>query len=294
LDLTSGQSSVSHEAQDSWEQGCLAAVRQHDRDRYLASLFAPQQKRRSLLVLYAFNLEVGRIPEVVSEQMLGEIRLQWWREALDSAYENRPRNHPVVQGLAETISRTPLNRADFDRLLNARGFDLEAGPPKTTDDLEDYAEATSSGLLRLGLEVLESANEAEMRAVSRLGVAWALIGVARSLPFHARQNRIYLPKDLMTRCGVTSADVLSLRPAPAINECVHGLVELAERHLTACRDSGRRVSRKALPILLLARAASQYAYTLRAAGCNPYDPHVAQELPGMVWRLAWSYLLNRF
>ena len=61
---------------------CAQEVRRHDRARYLSSLFAPDERREDLFALYAFNLEVAKTAEVVSEPMLGQIRLQWWREAI--------------------------------------------------------------------------------------------------------------------------------------------------------------------------------------------------------------------
>jgi len=293
LVLTARNNLASSDPATSWAQDCAAAVKRHDRDRYLASLFAPEPSRGALLALYAFSLEVARIPELVSEPMLGEIRLQWWREALEEVYENRPRLHPVVQGLAEAAARTPLSREHFDRLVDARSFDLEQRPPATLADLETYAAATSSGLLRLGLEILEARGNAAIEAASRLGIAWALIGYARSLPFHAGQGRIYLPEDLMENCGLSSTEVLTLKPSDAVRACVQRLVERAETHLVAARQSGRGAPRRALPVLLLGRAASLHARVLRTSGYDPYDPRVPQAHPNMAWRFAWSYCLNR-
>ena len=63
-----------------------ALVRHHDRDRFQTALFAPARRREALFALYAFNYEIARVRESVREPMLGQIRLQWWREAIDAAY----------------------------------------------------------------------------------------------------------------------------------------------------------------------------------------------------------------
>ena len=60
-------------------------VRRHDRDRYQTALFAPADRREALFALYAFNYEIARVRESVTQPMLGQIRLQWWREVIDAA-----------------------------------------------------------------------------------------------------------------------------------------------------------------------------------------------------------------
>ena len=57
---------------------CEALVRTADRS--LTALYAPAE-HRSALALYAFNIEIARVREVVRDPMAGEIRLQWWSDA---------------------------------------------------------------------------------------------------------------------------------------------------------------------------------------------------------------------
>ncbi len=80
---------------------CLKLVRQRDEDRWLAARYAGDADQRKLIALYAFHTELQRIPSLVSEPPLGEIRLQWWREAFDEIRQGKmPRAHPVVQEIA--------------------------------------------------------------------------------------------------------------------------------------------------------------------------------------------------
>src|SRR5580693_257809 len=83
-----------------------ALVRRHDRDRYQTALFAPADRREALFALYAFNYEIARVRESVTQPMLGQIRLQWWREVVDAAYAGLPpRSHVVAEPLATAIRR---------------------------------------------------------------------------------------------------------------------------------------------------------------------------------------------
>ena len=103
---------------------CEALVREGDKDRFLATLFAPQKHRRALYVLYAFNLEVSRTRELSREPMPGEIRLQWWRDALGGAARGEVDAHPVASTLRGVVVRYGLPPRALLELIDARSFDL--------------------------------------------------------------------------------------------------------------------------------------------------------------------------
>jgi NADH dehydrogenase [ubiquinone] 1 alpha subcomplex assembly factor 6 len=195
---------------------CGALVERHDRDRYLASLFAAEPEREALFALYAFNHEVAKTAEVVSEPMLGEIRLQWWREAIAGIYEGRPRHHEVVLPLAEAVAAKALPRELLERIVDARAFDLDPAPPATLEALRGYAEGSSTALLLLALHILGACDAASREAAEQLGPAWAYLGLLRALPLHARQKRSYLPADLCAEAGVDLQEVFELRTSPTL------------------------------------------------------------------------------
>src|SRR5690348_8145231 len=107
-------------------------LRRDDRDRFLAALFAPADRRDAVIALYAFNYEIAKTREVVSEALLGRIRLQWWREAIEEAYGGvGVRAHEVMTPLAAAIREYRLGREHFDAMVDAREFDLADDPPAT-------------------------------------------------------------------------------------------------------------------------------------------------------------------
>src|SRR5438105_4762920 len=169
-----------------------ALVRRHDRDRYQTALFAPAERREALFALYAFNYEIARVREIVTQPMLGQIRLQWWREIVDAAFAGAPaRSHEVAGPLAAAIGGHRLTRVHFDRMIDTRERDLADEPPATLTALEDYAEGTSATLLRLALEVLGATEPAAREAASEVGIGYALSGLLRAMPFHATAGRQY-------------------------------------------------------------------------------------------------------
>src|SRR5450830_1516746 len=107
---------------------CAALVREADRDRYLATLFAPAEHRDALYALYAFNVEIARVRELAREPLPGEIRLQWWREVLSGERDGESAAHPVAAALHETLARHNLARERLIDLIEARSFDLYDDP----------------------------------------------------------------------------------------------------------------------------------------------------------------------
>lgn len=277
---------------------CAEQVRRQDRDRFLTALFASAERREDLFALYAFNLEVARTREMVREPMMGLIRLQWWREAIDGIYGGAVRRHEVVRPLAAAVARHRLSRSHFDRLLAAREADMEDAPPATMQALLDYAEGSSASLVLLALEVLSQNGEGRegpaVAAGRQVGIAWALVGLMRAIPFHAQAKRLYLPEDLMARTGVRRGDIFEFRPSPALAEAVRAVAADADAHLTRARALKRSVPRNLVPALLPAVLAGLYLRQLAKARYDVFDARVQEAPPGRAWRLAFRALQGAY
>ena len=273
---------------------CAQQLRRFDNDRYLTALFVPAARREAIFALYAFNLEVARTAEAVSEPRLGQIRLQWWREALDGIYADRPARHEVVAPLAEAVRRHGLKRAHFDRLIDAREFDLEVQAPETLAALEDYAENTSSSLVQLALQVLGAKGATAESAGRHVGIAFALTGLLRAVPFHASRKRHFLPRDLAKARGLEPGTLFDLRASAALSGLAEDIATRAREHLARARAQWSVTPKAALPALLPAVLAGQALATLRKARYDPFDPRVQAQNPNRVFRLAWARLRGRY
>ena len=179
---------------------CGDMVREQDPDRFLLSMFAPADRREALWALFAFNHEIAKTREVVSETQLGLIRLQWWRERLEEIYSGKPiAEHHVLQALAQAIQSHNLPYEHFEMLLHAREFDLEDVLPGNVEGFLNYLDFTSTPLMKLAVKV--SGGDVEIEPVQAVAVNYALVGILRAVPFHGRQRRCYLPEDLMKKAG---------------------------------------------------------------------------------------------
>ena len=168
----------------------------------------------------------------VREAMLGQVRLQWWREALDEVYAGKaPRRHETVAPLAEAIRRRALPRGPFDRLLLARERDLDEAPISTMVELETYADGTSGELIGLALAVLGVDDPEVHERGRRIGRGYALTGILRAVVFHARQRRCLLPSDILARHGADADAVMTMTRSPAIAGAVAEIAEIGRAHV---------------------------------------------------------------
>ena len=150
-------------------------------------------------------------------------------------------------------------------------------------------------LVQLALDILGAgSNTAARQAGNGVGLAWALTGLLRALPFHARQKRLYLPRDLLNRYGVPLGDLFELRPSSNLARTVAAVAQRAEGHLTAARAQQAKVSRAALPALLPGVLARRHLRVLARSAYNPFAASVQARAPGAAWRLAWVHLSGRF
>jgi phytoene synthase len=163
---------------DAGAENLDGAVRRADPDRWLASRFIGDPAvRADVIALYAFNLELARIAETVREPLMGEIRLTWWREAVEEIFAGGAvRRHPVTAALAKAVHRRSLARAPLEAMVEARYADLE--PDALADDaaLDAYLDGTAGAVMALAVAAAGGVSAHDVRPAAR---AWGLAGLLR-------------------------------------------------------------------------------------------------------------------
>ena len=264
-------------------------VRRYDHDRFLTTLFAPSIVRERLLTLYAFNVEIARIREIVSEPIIGQMRLQWWRDVLSALKHGDPppKGHPVTESLAALITRYGLSMPLFMTLLDAREQDLAEAPPDTMEDLVEYCHHTSASLSLLAMETLALEDETTIEVAQSIAIAWALTGIARSVRHHALAGRVMLPKQMLDECGLAVQNLQSPETAQRAGPIIRAVANQAHQHLDRARELSSRVDLRAMPVLLPATLASRYLHTLAQSNYDMFHPKLKHQRPAIV-RLWWN------
>jgi phytoene synthase len=246
---------------------CEALVRRVDFDRYLSALFAPEQARRHLFALYAFNYEIAKTAETVTQPIAGQIRLQWWRDAIEQACVGKAPAHETALALTAVIEGHNLPRVLFDALIDARENDLFERPFASIAEWEAYADATSGHVMRLAARILGAGSSVDDIAAAA-GIAFGCTGLLRAVPFHAAQGRLMLPAELLEAAGVSEDDILSGRMSANIMALIARAVGIARTHLARARS--RRPPRAVLPALLPAALIPLHVRIMTRKEFNPF------------------------
>src|SRR3984957_11908633 len=174
-----------------------AVVRRNDPDRFLTALFAPPDRREALLLLYAFNHELARAREVVSQPTLALIRLHWWREVIEGAR----RRHEVAGPLGDALDAGLFDAADLAAMIDGREAEAEPAMP-TLAAWHAYLRATAGGVAVAAGRLL-GADAAMLERLRVLGTAYGMAGQLRSVAALARHGRCMLPEDVLAKHGLT-------------------------------------------------------------------------------------------
>ena len=258
----------------------LDIVRRLDHDRLLTALLAPADQRARLIALYAFNAEIARVREMVSEPMLGQIRLQWWRETVESLAEGEARGHEAAQALLAAFGRDGIDTSGLIGMIDARERDLDDEPFETIGDLVGYCEATSSSLMAYAAQALSPEKaKAASQILKSAGIAFALTGLLRALPMHASQGRLYLPLDLLRKHDVDPHQIFAGEMTEGLRASIHAVAGEADKFLTLSRSIRPGPARKILPALLPSSLSDLYLKKMTEPEFNPFKHKT--ELPAL-------------
>lgn len=155
------------------------ALRQTSPLYYAATLFAPQDKRDALVTLYSFDFEIKRIPSLVSEPMLGQIRLQWWRDALNGERTGEAKLNPLAASLIDLMHRANMPMQGLLNIIDGEALVFDPEPRVDERELEKYFGLRFASLFQLVTGVLDP--NATRQVADVCGHSGMAYGVARDL-----------------------------------------------------------------------------------------------------------------
>lgn len=246
----------------------IAGLQRADPDRYLATLYAPADKRPALAALYLFNAEIAAIRDRIHEPLPGEIRLQWWRDAL-AAGQDGAAGHPLAMALVEVIAQHQLPLAAFDRYLEARIFDLYDDPMPDRTHLEGYCGETASAIIQLAALILEPEAAPDFASASgHGGCALGIAGILRLLPRHHARGQCFVPGDILKAVGTTHEEFLSGENAAAAERAVEAMVALGREHAARFASDAKDMPSSLRPAYLPVALAPAYLDRVAASASH--------------------------
>jgi phytoene synthase len=255
---------------------CAELVRAADKDRFLATLFAPAAQRAPLFALYAFNAEIAGVRDRVREPMAGEIRLQWWRDVLNGERRGEAAANPVAAALIDTMARFSLPAQRLIDLVEAHGFDLYDDPMPSRAALEGYARHTA--VLDLAALVCgAAARGAVEQAAERAGLASGITALLRWFALHASRRQLFVPLQ------AAPEDIFAGQGSPGLLNALGMLRTRAREHFTAFEQALPHAPAAAMPALLPVALVPGYLSLMDRPDYDPF--RTAVEIPQ--WRRQW-------
>jgi phytoene synthase len=246
----------------------VAAARAGEPDRYLAALLAPPQARAGLLALAAFAAEIARVPYAGgSEPAAGEIRLQWWREALQAADEHAHGGHPVADALRAAARRHALPPVLLLDPVEARSLEIAGESLADDEALQTYLWKSEGTLFAAAGRILAPGDAGPMEAAAAAsGQAYGLARLLLRLPGTLARGRLLLPQSRIEAAGATRSDLLSGSAGPGVASLLAGLRDEVRRSLVTSRQHVANLPREARAAFLPLALVRSYLRALERPG----------------------------
>jgi phytoene synthase len=262
---------------------CAELVRSHDFPRYASTLFVPAPQRRALLALYAFNVEISRVREQVSQPLPGEMRLQWWTDMLAGVSHGGVEGNPVAAELLRAIRsfRLPVER--LSRLIAEHQFDLYNDPMPTMAALEGYINDTSCVLFSLGAGISGNQSEEIDHLARHAGLAQGIVQVMSALPLDASRRQLFVPLQLLESQGSGMEAVFSGKQTPKVRAALDQLIADAREHLKTAFTLLASVPPPVRPVFLPLALIERDLQRMSRADSDPFLPE-----PASRFRILWT------
>jgi 15-cis-phytoene synthase len=273
---------------------CAELVRVHDFARYASTLFASVAARPALLALYAFNVEISRVREQVSQPLPGEMRLQWWTDMLGGSGHGGVEGNPVAAELLLAIRNWRLPVERLSRLIEEHQFDLYNDPMPTKAALEGYANDTSSALFALAAAVAGRQSDEIEHLARHAGLAQGIAQVIAALPLDASRRQLFVPLQLLESHGSGIEEVFAARQTPQLRAALDQLIGEAREHLKTAFDLLANVRPEVRPVFLPLALVNRDLIRMSRADNDPFVPHVTSRLRTLwtLWRASRSRLFK--
>jgi len=271
------------------------SARAGEPDRYLAALLAPPAARDGLLALAAFSAELGRIGHLVTrEPTMGEIRLQWWRDALQPIDPAARTGNPVADALRNATVRHALPAQLLLGMIDAHASDLQPEPFATGDALGAYLAASEAAPFTLAAHVLGGPAPASPEpdtASAAAGHAYGLVRLLLGLPQALARGFSPLPRARLQQAGI--ANLASETDAAKVSALMRDLHAEVLRNLEAARQHVANLPRMTRVAFLPLALVEPYLRALEKPGQNPLRD-LAEIAPlQRIWRIGRAHWLGR-
>jgi 15-cis-phytoene synthase len=269
---------------------CANLVRTRDFARYASTLFVPADQRRALFALYAFNTEISRVREQVTQPLSGEVRMQWWTDMLTGAGHGGVEGNPVAAELLLTIRNFHLPVEPLTRLIEEHQFDLYNDPMPSMAALEGYINDTAAALFMLGAAIAARPSPEIEHLARHAGLAQGFSQVIANLPLDASRRQLFVPLQVLQQHGSGIEEVFAGKQTPKVRAAIDQVLDDARTHLDTAFELLAGVPPEVRPIFLPLALVRRDLVRMSRADADPFVLRVTSRFSNLwtLWRASRS------
>ncbi|KAJ9589879.1 hypothetical protein L9F63_016997 [Diploptera punctata] len=273
---------------------CLDLVRQYDYENFLCTLLLPSESRASAFAVRAFNIEIARVQDQVSDPRLGQMRMKFWEESVEKIFANDAPKHPVALELHRASKKHKLSKRYLKRLITSRADQLASSSFPNLEALEMYAENSVSSVYYLLLEASGVENIHADHVASHLGKAHGITNIIRSVPHNAPRQIISLPQDILLQHNVAHEAIFRARVTKEFKDVVFDVASRAKTHLDKARSLSKNIPKSASLLFLPAITIDSYLERLRLLDFDVFSGSLQRRNNTLPFVLLWNKLLTKY
>jgi 15-cis-phytoene synthase len=269
---------------------CANLVRTRDFARYASTLFVPADQRRALFALYAFNTEISRVREQVTQPLAGEVRMQWWTDMLTGAGHGGVEGNPVAAELLLAIRNFHLPVEPLTRLIEEHQFDLYNDPMPSMAALEGYINDTAAALFMLGAAIAARPSPEIEHLARHAGLAQGFSQVIANLPLDASRRQLFVPLQVLQQHGSGIEEVFAGKQTPKVRAAIDQVLDDARTHLDTAFELLAGVPPEVRPIFLPLALVRRDLVRMSRADADPFVLRVTSRFSNLwtLWRASRS------
>ncbi|XP_054009620.1 NADH dehydrogenase (ubiquinone) complex I, assembly factor 6 [Hylaeus anthracinus] len=270
---------------------CFELVRKLDYENFLCTLLLKRTARSSAFAIRAFNVEVAQVQDQVHDYKIGQMRLKFWADGLSNTYKGSPPRSPVFLELHRTLQKCSLSKHYFKRLIDARLERLNNSLIQNINEIEKYAEYSTSSIYYLLLEAHGITNINADHVASHMGKAHGIVNLIRSIPYNAKKRVNMLPQDILMKYGVSTEAVFQGEPSKDLKNVIFDIASCGKLHLDAAISLKSKMEKNAGLIFLPIVCLETYLNELRKSDFNVFDTRLQKRNSLLPVRLYWKKLM---
>jgi 15-cis-phytoene synthase len=278
------------EAEDAGRDDIVSVARAFEPERYLSATLSEEPTRDALIALAGFAADLQRITTSSSLAPLGEIRLQWWRDSLDTVSHGGTVGSPLASALGDAIRSFDLPVAMLSAMTEARAWELYSDPMPDEASLGGFYTKTEAIPFELALRVLGVPAADAGAMAEAAGRCFGSMRMLARLPVHLAAGRVPYASTTLAKAGLQVEDLVDGKQTQAVHSLVSSQSERILDQLAQLRGLVRRLDRHQRVALLPLAVVSPYLKTIRRRDRNPLRD-VAELAPlTRIWRIGRGYV----